>query len=163
MWETRSVFHISMPLLLRQDGLRCRRPVAQRRVRPLRVVFHAPPLRQNLCLLQRVKDLAVQELIAQLAVEALTVPVFPWASSLDVQHPGADFPQPFPQLVSDELRAVIGADVLRDPAPQHYVGQMCQSPPGCPVVVPLAAPGTPACTRRSASEYAAFSHHGPWR
>jgi hypothetical protein len=123
MWETRSVFHISMPLLLRQDGLRCRRLVAQRRVRSLCVVFHVPPLRQNLCPLQRVKDLAVQELIAQLAVEALTVPVFPWASSLDVQHPGADFPQPFPQLVSDELRAVIGADVLRDPAPQHYVGQ----------------------------------------
>ena len=57
MWETRSVFHISMPLLLRQDGLRCGWPVAQRRVRPLRVVFHAPPLRQNLCLLHLVKAL----------------------------------------------------------------------------------------------------------
>src|ERR1039458_10573448 len=55
MWETRSVFHISMPRLFRQDGLRCRRHVAQRRVRPFRVVFHAPPLRQNLCLLQRVE------------------------------------------------------------------------------------------------------------
>jgi hypothetical protein len=31
-------------------------------------------LRQYLCLLQRVEDLLVQELIAQLPVEALTVP-----------------------------------------------------------------------------------------
>jgi len=27
MWETRSVFHIPMPRLFRQDGLRCRRKV----------------------------------------------------------------------------------------------------------------------------------------
>src|SRR5450631_132106 len=76
MWETGFVFHISMPRFW-NDSLRCRRPVAPRRVRPLRVVFHPPPLRQNLCLLQRVKDLAVQKLIAQLPVEALTVPVLP--------------------------------------------------------------------------------------
>src|SRR5271170_4750389 len=74
MWETRSVFHISMPWFLRQDCLRCRWPITQCRMRPLRVVFHAPPLRQNLCLLQRVKDLAVQELIAQLSVEASQYP-----------------------------------------------------------------------------------------
>src|ERR1039458_3331362 len=77
MWETRSVFHIPMPRLLRQDGVRCRRPIAQRRVRPLRVVFHPPPLRQNLCLLQRVKHLAVQKLISQLPVEPLTSPLPP--------------------------------------------------------------------------------------
>src|SRR5450755_446770 len=84
-----------MPLLLWQDSLRCRRPVAQRRVRPLRVVFFAPPLRQNLCLLQRVEDLAVQELIAQLPVETLTVAVLPWTPRFDVQRPGAHFPSHF--------------------------------------------------------------------
>src|ERR1039458_1279770 len=98
MWETRSVFHISMPLLLRQDGLRCRRLVAQRRVRSLCVVFHAPPLRQNLCLLQRVKDLAVQELIAQLSVEALAVPVLPRTPGLDIERLRAQLSQPLPQL-----------------------------------------------------------------
>src|ERR1039458_4936418 len=87
MWETRSVFHIPMPRLLRQDGLRCRWPRAERRVRPFRVVFHPPPLSQNLCLLQRVKNLAVQELISQLPVEALTVPVLPRTPRLDVQRP----------------------------------------------------------------------------
>jgi hypothetical protein len=39
-----------MPLLFGQDGLRRRRSVAKRRMRPLRVVFHTPSLRQNLCL-----------------------------------------------------------------------------------------------------------------
>src|SRR5450631_3951540 len=116
MWETRSVFHISMPRLLRQDGLRRRRPVAQRRVRPLRVVFHAPPLRQNLCLLQRVKNLAVQELITQLPVETLTVPVLPRTPRLDVQRPRAHFAQPLPQLLGNKLRPIVRTYVLWYPA-----------------------------------------------
>src|ERR1035438_9593122 len=123
MWETRSVFHISMPLLLWQDSLGCRRPVAQRRVRPLRVVFHAPPLRQNLCLLQRVEDLAVQELIAQLPVEALTVPVLPRTPGLNVQRPRAYLSQPLPQLLGNELRPVVRTNVLWDPAHQHHIRQ----------------------------------------
>src|ERR1035437_8556484 len=77
MWETRSVFHISMPLLLGQDCLRCRWPVAQRRMRPHRVVLHSPLFDHHLRLLQGVEDLSVQALISQLAVEALTVPVLP--------------------------------------------------------------------------------------
>src|SRR5438874_3629348 len=35
-------------------------------MRSLRVIFHSPSLDQNLCLLQRVKDLSVQALVAQL-------------------------------------------------------------------------------------------------
>src|SRR5450631_3798834 len=123
MWETRSVFHIPMPRLFRQDGLRCRRPVAQRRVRPFRVIFHPPPLRQNLCLLQRVEDLAVQELIAQLPVEALTVPVLPRTSGLNVQRPRAYLSQPLPQLLGNELRPVVRTNVLWDPAHQHHIRQ----------------------------------------
>src|ERR1022692_1431291 len=115
MWETRSVFHISMPLLLWQDSLRCRRPVAQRRVRPLRVVFHAPPLRQNLWLLQRVEDLAVQELIAQLSIETLTVPVLPWTPRFDVHRPRAHFPQPLPQLLGNTLRPIVRTNMLGYP------------------------------------------------
>src|SRR5208283_1746307 len=108
MWETRGVFHISMPRLLRQDCLWCRWPVAQRRVGALRVVFHAPPLRQNLCLLQRVENLAVQELIAQLSVETLAVPVLPRTPRFDVQRPRAHFPQPLPQLLGNKLRSIVG-------------------------------------------------------
>src|ERR1039457_1168070 len=123
MWETRSVFHISMPRLLRQDSLRCRWPVTQSRVGPLRVVFHAPPLRQNLCLLQRVKDLAVQELISQLPVEALAVPVLPRTPRLDVQRPRAHFAQPLPQLLGNKLRPIVRTYVLWYPAYQHHIRQ----------------------------------------
>src|SRR5450432_59827 len=126
MWETRSVFHIPMPRLLRQDGLRRGRPVAQRRVRSLRVVFHPPPLRQNLCLLQRVKDLAVQEFISQLSVEAFTVPVFPWTPRFDVQRLGTQIPlflrylQPFAS--PDPLHSILSHRPPRIP-------QQCRDAP----------------------------------
>src|SRR5580698_519546 len=122
MWETRFVFHISMPRFW-DDGLWRRWPVAQCRVWPLRVVFHAPPLRQNLCLLERVKDLAIQELIAQLSIETFTVPVLPWTSRFDIQRPRAHSPQPLPQLLGDELRPIVGTNVLRDSSHQHHVRQ----------------------------------------
>ena len=106
MWETGFVFHISVPRFCK-DGLWCWRPVAQRRVRTLRVVFHPPSLRQNLGLLQRVRDLAVQKLIAQLAVETLAVPVLPRTPRLDVQRLRPQFRQPLPQLPGDELRPIV--------------------------------------------------------
>src|SRR5271167_3320809 len=77
MWETRSVFHISMPRFLPQEGWRRWWSVAQRRMRPYRVVVHSPLFDHHLGLLQRIEDLALQAFISQLAVEALTVPVLP--------------------------------------------------------------------------------------
>src|SRR5271168_1787471 len=121
MWETGFVFHISMPRFW-EGGLWRRWPVAQCRVRPLRVVFHAPPLRQKLCLLQRVKYLAVQELIAQLPVEALAVPVLPRTPRLDVQRSRAHFPQPLPQLLGNKLRSIVRTNVLWYSAHQHHIG-----------------------------------------
>src|SRR5277367_5427182 len=103
MWETGFVFHISMPRFW-NDRLRRRWLIAQRRVRPLRVVFHTPSFRQNLCLLQRIEDLSVQKLIPQLAIEALAVPVFPRTPGLDVKRSRAHSPQPLPQLLGNELR-----------------------------------------------------------
>src|SRR5271156_907952 len=113
MWETGFVFHISMPRFWK-DRVWRGRPVAERRVRALGVVFHPPPLRQNLCLLQRIEDFAVQELISQLSVETFTVPVLPRTPRLDVQRLGAHFPQPLPQLLGNELRPIVRTNVLRD-------------------------------------------------
>jgi hypothetical protein len=48
--------------------LLCWRPVAQRRVGTLCVVFHPPLFDHDLCLLQRVKDLSVQAFIPQFPV-----------------------------------------------------------------------------------------------
>lgn len=57
VWETRSVFHISMPRWLCHDGFAA--PVADSRTSSPTVPYCIlpPRLRQNLCPLQRAKDL----------------------------------------------------------------------------------------------------------
>ncbi len=67
-------------------GRRRRRPVAQRRAGPPRVVLHPPPFDHEGCFLQRVKGLTVQALVPQLPVEALAVPFVPGTSQLNVQR-----------------------------------------------------------------------------
>jgi|TARA_Y100000031_G_C8170353_1_gene361478 hypothetical protein len=52
-------------------------------MRALVIVFVAPLLREHLYLPEGFEDLPVQELISQLAIEALYVPVLPWASGRD--------------------------------------------------------------------------------
>ena len=59
------------------------------------MVVQMPPFRrQHLRFLQRVKQLAVQKLLAQLAVEALVIAVLPRAAGLDVQRLHAQLWQP---------------------------------------------------------------------
>src|SRR6516225_4698886 len=123
MWETRSVFHISMPHFLQQDGLRCRWPVAERRMRSHRVVVHSPPLDYHLRLLQRVEDLALQTFIAQLAIEAFAVAIFPRTARLDVHGLSTHPRQPLPQPQRNKLGSIVGPYVLRYSMPQHQVGQ----------------------------------------
>src|ERR1035437_6611064 len=123
MWETRSVFHISMPRLLRQDCLRCRRPIAQRRMWPYRVVLHSPLLDHHLRLLQRVEDLPVQAFIPQLPIEALAIAVLPWTDWFDVQRLRSHGRQPLPQLQCHKLRPIIGTYVLGHSVLQHHVRQ----------------------------------------
>lgn len=57
--------------------LRRRRPIVTRRLRHDRVVVLAPLFDDDLRLLQTVEDLAIEQLIAELAVEGLAVAVFP--------------------------------------------------------------------------------------
>ena len=49
------------------------------------VVLVSPLLREHLHLPEGIKDLPVQELIPQLAIEALYVPILPWAPRRDEQ------------------------------------------------------------------------------
>src|SRR6516225_11069210 len=123
MWETRSVFHISIPHFLWQDGLWRRWPIPERGMRSHRVVVHSPPLDHHLRLLQGVEDLALQAFILQLAVEAFTVPILPRASWLDIQRLSSYCRQPLPQSFRNELGSIVGPYVLRDPIQQHQVGQ----------------------------------------
>ena len=58
-------------------------------MRPNRIVLPAPLLDENLGLLERIEDLPIHELVLQLAVEALIVPILPRAARFDEQGPDA--------------------------------------------------------------------------
>src|SRR5271156_1271487 len=108
---------------LRRARRRRRRPIAQCRVRPPCVVLHSPLLDHDLCLLQRVKDLSIQAFIPQLPIEALAVTVLPGTTRLDIQRSRSHVPQPLPKFLGDELRTVVGPDVLWGSSPEHHIGQ----------------------------------------
>jgi hypothetical protein len=68
----------------------------------------APPgLDQDLGLSQAEEDLAVEQLVAQLAVKALAVAVLPRTAGLDIGGLRADGGDPLSQGDRDELRAVV--------------------------------------------------------
>src|SRR5208283_1939254 len=79
----------------------------QRAVGTHAVVVTPPGFDQDLGLGQAEEDLAVEQLIAQLAVEALAVAVLPGAAGLDVGGLGADRGNPVAESQGDELRAVV--------------------------------------------------------
>ena len=53
------------------------------------VVVPAPALDQHLCLAKRGEDLAVEQLVPELGVEALAIPILPGTTRLDEQRYGA--------------------------------------------------------------------------
>ena len=85
------------------DGWRSRWSVAQRRVGPCRVVMDPPRLDHDARLGEGVEDLAVQKLVAELRVEALTIPVLPRAPRFDERRLRADRRNPVPDRLGDEL------------------------------------------------------------
>ena len=87
------------------------------------VVVPSPGFDQDLRLLQRVEDLAVEQLVAELGVEALDVAVLPGGAGLDVGGLRADGGDPVPQGPGQELRAVVRADVRRRAAREHELRQ----------------------------------------
>src|SRR5690606_25165485 len=72
-------------------------------------------------LFERVEDLAVEEFVAQASIEALDVAILPWASGCDVGSLRPDGGDPVLHGRGDELRAVVGTDVLRHAAQDEQV------------------------------------------
>src|SRR5262249_43823602 len=89
--------------------------VPQRTVWPLLVVNPPVPLQQHRGLLQAAEQLAVEQFVAQPAVERLAVGVLPRAPRLYVQRLGLFTGQPTLHGISDELRAVVAPQVLGHP------------------------------------------------
>ena len=71
--------------------------------------------------LQRVEDLAVEQFIAKLRVEALAIAVLPRAAGLDVGRPGSDRSDPFLDGFGNELRAIVRTDVAWNAAQDEQV------------------------------------------
>ena len=92
-------------------------------MRTQRVVHDPPFLDHDLRLFQRIENLPVQAFIPQLPVEALAIPVLPWASRFDVQRRGSQLRQPLPQFLYNKLGPVVRTNVFRDPPEQHHVCQ----------------------------------------
>jgi len=123
-------------------------------MRSLRVVVLAPYFDDDARFLQAEEEFAVQEFIAQLAVERFTASILPWTARLDVQRFGTDAVQPVAHYFRRHFGTIVGTNVLRDAVGQHHVGQRLdahrcsESTPPPPA---LATP-TPACGRDDAEQ-----------
>src|SRR3954468_13065130 len=102
-------------------------------MRTVAVVVPPPAFDHDLGFRQRVEDLAAEQLVPELAVEALAVAVLPRAAGLDVGCRGTDRRDPGPHGLGDELGPVVGADVAWDAA---------QDEPGFPIWIRLTGPKT---------------------
>src|SRR5665213_2282792 len=87
----------------------------------------APLADDDLGFLQAVEDLTVEQLVAQLAVEAFTIAVLPRTARRDVEGLSTDARQPLPHDLGRHLGGVIGSDVLRNAAGHHDVGHRFQN------------------------------------
>jgi len=91
---------------------------------PHRVVVSPPAIDQDLRFTKCVKDLTVEQLVTQLAVEALNKPVLPRTPRLDVQCRHPHIAQPVSDRFGCKLSTVVRADVLWDTSRCH---EPCES------------------------------------
>lgn len=66
-----------------------------------------PALDEDLGLFQRAEDLAVEEFVPELRVEAFDIAILPWAARGDVGGLCAYRPDPGLDSLGDELRTVV--------------------------------------------------------
>ena len=90
---------------------------------PDRIVMTAPSLDENLSLVERRELLTFKQLVTELGVEALAIAILPWAARFNVERLHTDPTEPTAHVASDELRAVIGSDMLRWPVGDEEIGQ----------------------------------------
>ncbi len=77
------------------------------------VVLDSPGFDNDLRFEERAELFDVQQFVADAAVEALDVRVFPWTARFDVADPDAREPTPLAQRVGDELGAVVATQRRR--------------------------------------------------
>jgi hypothetical protein len=79
-------------------------------VRAFVVVVTSPSFDHDLCFLETVEDIPVEELIAELTVKALNIAVLPGTARLDVSGLSSDGCDSFSDHRSNKLGAIIRTD-----------------------------------------------------
>src|SRR5437763_12562737 len=87
------------------------------------IVVPSPTLDDDLGLAQGVEDLAIEKLVAQPRIKAFDVSVLPRTARGNVGGLCADSADPILHGFGDELRAVVGTNVLGNPAQDEQVRQ----------------------------------------
>ena len=87
------------------------------------VVFHSPPFDQDLGLQQRIEQLPVEELRAELPVEGFDLAVLPRTAGFDEQRANTQIFQPLANSRSGELRTIVAADEIGRPSLTEEVRQ----------------------------------------
>src|SRR6516225_8325727 len=89
------------------------RQISKRTMWPHLVILSSPILNDHACFGQGREEFAIQTLVAKLIVKALDISLFPGRTRLDVQALNLSRAHPFPDRLSDELRAIVTADMFR--------------------------------------------------
>ena len=92
-------------------------------MRPDGIVVDPPLLDHHACFGQRVEDLAVQQLVPELRIEALAVAVLPGATRFDERRLRAHGVDPVPNGLCDELRPVVRPNMAGHASQDEQVGQ----------------------------------------
>ena len=83
----------------------------------------APVLDQDLSLAERRENFSVEQLVAQLRIEALIVAILPWAAGFDIERLHADPAEPAAHRLGGEFAAIIGSYVFRRAMDGEQLGQ----------------------------------------
>jgi len=87
------------------------------------IEVNAPLLNQYLGFTEAVEQLSIEELIPELAVKALAIPVLPRAAWRDVGGVGAQALEPISENGGYKLRPVIASDEFRHTTLEHQIRQ----------------------------------------
>ena len=87
--------------------------ISKRTMWPHLVILSSPTLNDYACFGQGGEEFAIQTLVAKLIVKALDISLFPGRARLDVQALNLSCAHPLPDRLSDELRAIVTADMFR--------------------------------------------------
>ena len=89
-------------------------PIGQAAVWTAAVVVFLPGPSEPFCGPQGFEFLDCQELIAQTAMEALRIPILPWAAGFNVKSRNVHRLEPFLDRMSNKLRAVVATIMFGD-------------------------------------------------